>query len=66
MARHPQHDGNGRSPLPKRDVATRASPTPAQRAARIHGVIAIDDGELCIDLDHLADVLSAVKPYRDA
>lgn len=41
-------------------------PRLAQLAARIHGVTAIDDGELCIDLDHLADVLSAVKPYCDA
>jgi hypothetical protein len=41
-------------------------PRLTQLAARIHGVIAIDDGELSIDLDHLAEVLSAVKPYCDA
>ncbi len=41
-------------------------PRLAQLAVGIHGVIAIDGGELYIDLDHLADVLSAVKPYCDA
>jgi hypothetical protein len=35
-------------------------------AARIRGVVAIEDGELCVDLDHLANVLSAVMPYTSA
>jgi len=32
-------------------------------AARIRGVVAIEDGEPYVDLDHLAKVLSAVTPY---
>jgi hypothetical protein len=31
--------------------------------ARIRGVVAIEDGELSVDLEHLADVLSAVTSY---
>lgn len=34
--------------------------------ARIRGVVAIEDGELSIDLDHLVNVVSAVTPYIDA
>ncbi len=41
-------------------------PRLAQLAARISGVVAIEDNQLRIDLDHLADVLSAVKHYHEA
>ena len=41
-------------------------PRLALLAARIRGVVAIEDGELCVDLDHLADVLSATTPYTAA
>jgi hypothetical protein len=41
-------------------------PRLAQLAARIRGVVAIEDNQMGIDLDHLAEVLSAVKPYHDA
>jgi hypothetical protein len=41
-------------------------PRLALLAARIRGVVAIEDGELSVDLDHLADVLSAVTPYTAA
>lgn len=41
-------------------------PRLARLAARISGVVTIQDDQLRIDLDHLADVLSAVKPYHDA
>jgi hypothetical protein len=41
-------------------------PRLAVLAARIRGVVAIGDGELSLDLDHLADVLSAVTPYTAA
>jgi hypothetical protein len=35
-------------------------------AARIRGVVAIEDGELSVDLEHLANVLSATTPYTVA
>lgn len=41
-------------------------PRLARLAARIRGVVAIEDDELSVDLDHLAAVLSAVTPYTDA
>jgi hypothetical protein len=34
--------------------------------ARIRGVVAIEDGELSLDLEHLADVLSPVTSYTAA
>ena len=37
-------------------------PRLALLAARIRGVVVIEDGELAVDLDHLADVLSAARP----
>ena len=41
-------------------------PRLALLAARIRGVVVIEDGELAVDLDHLADVLSAARPYTAA
>ncbi len=41
-------------------------PRLARLAARIRGVVAIEDDELSVDLDHLAAVLSAVTPHIDA
>jgi hypothetical protein len=41
-------------------------PRLARLAARIRGVVVIEDNELSVDLDHLADVLSAVTPYIEA
>lgn len=41
-------------------------PRLALLAARIRGVVVIEDGELAVDLDHLADVLSAASPYAAA
>lgn len=38
-------------------------PRLARLAARIRGVVVIEDNELSVDLEHLADVLSAVTPY---
>jgi hypothetical protein len=35
----------------------------ARLAARIRGVVVIEDNELSVDLEHLADVLSAVTPH---
>jgi hypothetical protein len=41
-------------------------PRLARLAARVSGVIEIEDGEISIDLDHLADVIAAVPAYNDA
>jgi hypothetical protein len=41
-------------------------PRLALLAARIRGVVAIEDRELYVDLDHLANVLSATTPYTAA
>jgi hypothetical protein len=41
-------------------------PRLAVLAARIRGVVAIEDGELSVDLDYLADVLSATTSYTAA
>jgi hypothetical protein len=41
-------------------------PRLALLAARISGVVVIEDDELAVDLDHLADVLSAARPYTAA
>jgi hypothetical protein len=41
-------------------------PRLALLAARIRGVVAIEDRELCVDLDHLADALSATTPNTAA
>ncbi len=41
-------------------------PRLALLAARIRGVVVIEDGEPAVDLDHLADVLSAATPYAAA
>jgi hypothetical protein len=41
-------------------------PRLALLAARIRGVVMIEDDELAVDLDHLADVLSAARPYTAA
>jgi hypothetical protein len=41
-------------------------PRLALLAARIRGVVVIEDGEVAVDLDHLADVLSAARPYTAA
>jgi hypothetical protein len=41
-------------------------PRLALLTARIRGVVTVDDSELSVDLDHLAEVLSAVTPYVTA
>jgi len=41
-------------------------PRLAQLAARIHRVVVVEDGELCLDLDHLGDVFAGVAGYDAA